>query len=91
MLGKRIDALRIAYGLPHKRLARELDVSQSTISRMISGKAKVQFDQVVKLSRLFKLPLEAFVTDDPALPSITITINRSGAVVPQPPAEPPGE
>ena len=62
-LEERLAALRQEKGLSQADVAQALDVTRQAISRWESGAAVPSTENLMKLSRLYNVPLDAFVRD----------------------------
>lgn len=56
MFGERLKELRIAAGLPQRKLAIELHVSQNAIYNWENNKREPTMDTVLKIARFFNVP-----------------------------------
>ncbi|MGG5752292.1 helix-turn-helix transcriptional regulator [Zafaria sp. Z1313] len=65
-IGLAIQQSRLAQGMTQTDLARALDVSQSAISEIESGKSTIHLQRVLELARLTGLDLTASWEDDDA-------------------------
>lgn len=64
--GLAVQQARLARGLSQSELAAELDVSQSTISEIESGKATIYLRRLLSLARATGLEFSASWEDDDA-------------------------
>ena len=60
-LGRRIKELRQRLGISQQKLAQLLGVSRPTISQIENGERKVSADELIRLSEIFNLPVEALL------------------------------
>ncbi len=60
-LGKRIKALRMKLGLSQQWLAVQLGVARPTVSQIENDERKLSVEDLVKLSRLFQVSVEALL------------------------------
>lgn len=54
---RKIKAARVTKGLSQKDMAKQLDVSISTYSRLESGVTKISYDMILKISNILSLTL----------------------------------
>lgn len=54
-IGKQIRALREKQGLPLRKVAAELDVDQSILSKIERGERKATREQIVQIARIFNV------------------------------------
>jgi len=59
-----IRTLRVIRGWPQKYLAEQLDISQSTYSRIECGKIDIHKSILEKIAKLYKVPLENLLYED---------------------------
>lgn len=52
-IGEQIRKLRVDQGLPLRRLAAELDIDQSILSKIERGERKASRDQIIQIARIF--------------------------------------
>jgi len=67
-----LQQARFARGLTQAELARELDVSQSAISELESGKSTIQMRRILEFAQLVGLELSAS-WDGPEVPPIDLS------------------
>lgn len=60
-LKEKLAALRVEKGLSQTDVAEALDISRQAISRWESGTAVPSMENLMKLSRLYNVPLDTFV------------------------------
>lgn len=60
MLKISVKAARVNSGMQAKAAAKELGISLNAYSRKENGHVRFYVDEVVKLSQLFKVPIENF-------------------------------
>ena len=63
-LGKYLAALRDAEGISYRTLAERVGISYNALSAYEKDKEMPSFENVVKLSRHFKVPIEYFISGD---------------------------
>ena len=63
-LGKYLGALRHGQGISYRTLAARVGVSYNSLSAYEKDREMPSFENVVKLSRYFKVPIEYFVTGE---------------------------
>ncbi len=63
-LGKYLAALRDAEGISYRTLAERVGISYNALSSYEKDKEMPSFENVVKLSRYFKVPIEYFISGD---------------------------
>jgi len=51
-------------GISQKDLAHEIGVSETNMSRFLTGKQKIKFDTFLKIAQYFNKPLEYFLADE---------------------------
>ena len=68
MLYNRIAVLRVERGLSRQSLAREVGVNPQTIGFLERGDYTPSLELAFKLSRFFKLPIEAVFSPEPLRP-----------------------
>ena len=73
-IGEKIRTLRIARRLPQQSVAKTLEVSQATISRLESGKESLTVDQLLRVCRLFNVPPSHLLPEEGAA---TAQVRRS--------------
>lgn len=54
-IGEQIRELRKEQGLPLRKVAAELDIDQSILSKIERGERKATKDQIVQIARIFKV------------------------------------
>lgn len=69
----RIKEIRMGLGLTAESVANELGIAKANYSRLENGKVEISLNRLEALSRIFKLPLQAFF---PASTSQTIQITN---------------
>lgn len=52
-IGEQIRQLREAEGLPLRKVAAELDIDQSILSKIERGERKASKDQIIQIARMF--------------------------------------
>lgn len=60
----KLKELRIARGISQETLAELVGVSRQTISKWENGSVQPSADNLMRLSQVFQLPVEAFLSDD---------------------------
>ena len=65
-IGQRIAQKRKELGLSQEALGSKLGVSRQAISRWETGRAKPSTEKLIALSRLYGVPLDELVGDEPA-------------------------
>ncbi|MGO1543615.1 MAG: helix-turn-helix transcriptional regulator [Gulosibacter sp.] len=65
-IGLAIQQARLSRGLSQSDLAKELDVSQSAISEIESGKATIYLRRILEIARLIDLDISATWEDEDA-------------------------
>lgn len=85
-----LKEVRVARGISQERLAELVGVSRQTISRWENGAVQPSTDNLVRLSEVFQLPVEAFLTDDwiPPEQQAVEAVSILPEVPPEPDAEP---
>jgi DNA-binding XRE family transcriptional regulator len=68
MLYNRIAVLRVERGLSRQSLAREVGVNPQTIGFLERGDYTPSLELAFKISRFFKLPIEAVFSPEPLRP-----------------------
>jgi DNA-binding XRE family transcriptional regulator len=68
MLYNRIAVLRVERGLSRQVLAREVGVNSQTIGFLERGDYTPSLELAFKISRFFKLPVEAVFSPEPLRP-----------------------
>ncbi|MCY8609943.1 helix-turn-helix transcriptional regulator [Bacillus paralicheniformis] len=63
-LGQKIKQLRKANGMNQGQLAEAINIHQTAVSQFELNKKKPGRDTLIKLSKLFEVPLEYLVDDD---------------------------
>jgi len=63
-LGKHLAALRDAEGISYRTLAERVGISYNALSSYEKDKEMPSFENVVKLTRYFKVPIEYFISGD---------------------------
>lgn len=53
-IGEQIRKLREDQGLPLRKVAAELDIDQSILSKIERGERKVSKEQIIQIARIFK-------------------------------------
>jgi|GEM_PF-592612 len=71
-IGLALQQARFARGLTQAELARELDVSQSAISELESGKSTIQMRRILEFAQLVGLELSAS-WDGPEVPATDLS------------------
>lgn len=54
-IGEQIRALRENQGLPLRKVAAELDVDQSILSKIERGERRATREQIIQIARIFKV------------------------------------
>ncbi len=54
-IGKQIRKLRKDHGLPLRKVAAELDIDQSILSKIERGKRKATKEQIIQIARIFNV------------------------------------
>lgn len=63
IIGEKIKKYRLKAGLTQEKLAREADISYTTLTKMESGVIKNPSVKVVaKIAKVFKIPLDDLVS-----------------------------
>lgn len=85
-----LKEIRTARGISQERLAELVGVSRQTISKWENGSVQPSADNLVLLSEVFHLPVEAFLKDDwiPPEQQAVETVSILPEVPPEPDAEP---
>lgn len=81
----KLKELRIARGISQQDLAELVGVSRQTISKWENEIVLPSADNLMRLSQVFQLPLEAFLRDDWKPPEQQTV--EAGAILPEPPQE----
>lgn len=76
--GNRLYDLRVKAKLSQNDLAKMLNVTNKSVSKWETGKAKPNFDTLNKLSLIFKVPLEVLVNGNKKKPNITKIVITGG-------------
>lgn len=66
MLHEKLAELRAENNMSQFEVAEELNVSRQAISRWETGRAKPSTEKLIALSRLYGVPLDELVGDEPA-------------------------
>jgi len=54
-IGEHIRKLREDHGLPLRKVAADLDIDQSVLSKIERGERKASKDQIIQIARIFKV------------------------------------
>ena len=54
-IGEQIRKLREGQGLPLRKVAAELDIDQSILSKIERGERKASKEQIIQIARIFKV------------------------------------
>lgn len=79
MIGDNVKYLRKQRGYSQSLLARKLNINQASISLWESGKTNPDTSTLLQLSKLFDVPLDFFMSDEPRRELDSIAI-RKGAI-----------
>ena len=85
-IGKRISEARQALGWSTEELARRFKTSGATMSRWQSGKQRISFDDLEKLAKLLKKPVQFFLpgwyVDPESVPPEIVRLTNRIAEIP---------
>ncbi len=62
--GKKLQMMRLAYGISCNTVGRELGVSSQQIQKYETGQNSISIDKISRLSQIFRVPITAFFPDD---------------------------
>lgn len=82
-LGNRIASLRKQNNLSQKELAEKLCVSNKTVSKWECGNGNPDIDTLLKLSHIFNVKLEDFISNEEQIPSGTTEVSLSKKTFPK--------
>lgn len=63
-LGKNIAIARHALRLTQEDVAFELDITNTSYSRIEQGKSDISFNRLLQIAQILKVPVSALVQDD---------------------------
>ena len=63
-LGKNISSLRRALNMTQEDVSFELDISNTSYSRIEQGKSDISFNRLLQIAQILKVPVSALVQDD---------------------------
>lgn len=63
-LGKNIAAARHALHLTQEDIAFELDITNTSYSRIESGKSDISFNRLLQIAQILKVPVSSLVQDN---------------------------
>ena len=81
LIGKNIKRLRSERGYSQTQLARKLNVTQGAISHWENGLSMPEAAQLITLSQLFDVPLDAFTDDTPSRDIDSIAIRKQAVPI----------
>jgi transcriptional regulator with XRE-family HTH domain len=89
---KKIRELRKHFGLTQAQLAEKLNIKQSPISQIESGKIQPSLDLIIKFIRIFNISFEYFTSDDVNLnvnlnDNINVKVNSKNIQLEETPGE----
>lgn len=77
MIGDNVKFLRKQRGYSQSLLARKLNINQASISLWESGKTNPDTGTLIELSKLFDVPLDFFMSDEPRRELDSIAIKKN--------------
>lgn len=81
-----LKEIRTSRGVSQEELAELVGVSRQTVSKWESGDARPSADNLMRLSQVFQLPVEAFLRDDWKPPEQQAV--EAAVILPEVPPEP---
>lgn len=82
----KLKEIRTSRGVSQEELAELVGVSRQTVSKWESGDARPSADNLMRLSQVFQLPVEAFLRDDWKPPEQQAV--EAAVILPEVPPEP---
>lgn len=84
-----LKEIRTSRGVSQEDLAERIGVSRQTVSKWESGDARPSADNLMRLSQVFQLPVEAFLRSDWKPPEQQAV--EAAVILPETPPEPDGD
>jgi repressor LexA len=81
MIGDNVKYLRKRHGYSQSLLARKLNINQASISLWESGKTNPDTSTLIELSKIFDVPLDYFMSNEPRRELDSIAIKRAAVPI----------
>ena len=81
MIGENVKYLRKTKGLSQAVLARKLGINQASISLWESGKTNPDTETLMKLAKIFDVPLDYFMQDEPRRELDSVAIRKNAVPI----------
>lgn len=81
MVGERIKALRTIFGLTQEELAKELDISRSSLSLYETGKREPDYELLRKICKYFNVTADYLLNSETKMPSSPANLTEEEIVL----------
>lgn len=81
MIGENVKYLRKTKGLSQAVLARKLGINQASISLWESGKTNPDTETLMKLAKIFDVPLDYFMSNEPRRELDSVAIRKNAVPI----------